>query len=173
MDYRPDVAYDDINAGILSGRVPDLVDDSNAATGNALSQVLTACDPVAVPTWTPQMLASWRHWKDHFFYAVAESYAPTAPVPSICSSCLSVNGAGQYAAVVLFANARLPALGQVRNAPPIDTDTKGVPGNYLEASNVAALPYTSGSVDFTSQAHSTTFNDRLFCIDSALNVSEC
>ena len=173
VDYRPDAAYDDAIAGWLSGRLPDRVDDSNAATGNALSQVLTACDAVAVPSWTPQMLANWRHWKDHFFYAVAESYTPAAPVPSNCSSCLSVNGAGQYAAVVLFANTRLPSLGQVRDAPPIDTDTKGAPGNYVEAGNVAALPYASGSVDFTSQAPSATFNDRLFCVDAALNVSEC
>lgn len=172
-DYRPDAAYDDANAGWLSGRLPDIVDESSAATGNPIGQLLTACDPVAVPAWTPQMLANWRHWKDHFFYAVAESYTPLAPVPSACATCLTVNGGGQYAAVVLFANTRLPSLGQVRNAPPIDTDTRGEPGNYLEAGNAAALPYTSGSVDFTSQAPGATFNDRLFCIDTALNVSEC
>jgi hypothetical protein len=172
-DYRPDAAYDDANAGFLSGRFPDIVDDSTAVTGNALTQVLTACDPAAVPAWTPQMLASWRHWKDHFFYAVAESFTPAAPVPSSCTTCLTVNGAGQYAAVVLYADTRLPSLGQVRNAPPIDADTKRMPDNYLEGGNEGLMPYVSGSVDFTSQTPTATFNDRLFCIDAALNIAEC
>jgi len=172
-NYRLDAAYDDANAGLLSGRLPDFVDDSNAATGNPVSQILAACDSVAVPAWTPQMLASWRHWKDHFFYAVAESYAPVAPVPSSCTTCLTVNGGGQYSALVLFANHRLATLGQVRDGPPIDADTKGVPDNYLEGGNEGLMPYASGSVDFTSQTPTATFNDRVFCIDAALNVSEC
>ena len=119
------------------------------------------------------MLATWRDWKDHFFYAVAESYSPAASVPTNCTSCLTVNGVGQYAAVVLFANARLPALMQVRNAPPIDTDTKGDSANYVEDRNATNIPYTSGSVDFRSQTATASFNDLLFCIDESLNVSEC
>lgn len=172
-DYRPDTAYNDADAGFLSGRLPDVVDDSDAATGNSIGQLLTACDPIAVPAWTPQMLLSWRNWKDHFFYAVAESYTPIAAVPNSCSTCMTVNGAGQYSAVILFADARLPSLGQIRNSPPIDTDTKGTPGNYVEGNNAANLPYTSGSVNFVSQAANATFNDLLFCVDDALNVSEC
>ena len=172
-DYRVDAQYDDADIGLLSGRLPDSVDDSNASTGNPVARVLSDCDPVAVPEWTPEMLELWRNWKDHFFYAVGESFAPGAPLPSVCTTCLTVNSAGPYAAVLLFSGTRLAALGQTRTAPPIDTDSKDDSGNYLEGSNTGNVPYASGPVDFTSQAASGTFNDLLFCVDPALNVSEC
>ena len=173
VDYRSDAAYDDQNLGALSGRLPDTSNDSNALTGNSIAQVLSACNPARVPAWTADMLSRWQNWKDHFFYAVAESFAPGAAVPSVCSSCLTVNGAGQYAAVIIFGNARLNSLAQRRNAPPADTDTKREPGNYLEGGNAGRFPYLSGSVDLVSGPASATFNDRLFCIDSNLAVMEC
>ena len=119
------------------------------------------------------MAALWQHWKDHFFYAVAESFAPVAAVPSNCTTCLTVNGAGQYAAVVVFADARLESLGQVRNAPPTDIDTRDAVTNYLEGVNAMNVPYTAGTVDFISLPVTATFNDLLFCVDDALAVSEC
>ncbi len=172
-DYRSDSQYDDLDNGMLSGRLPDIVDDSNVSTGNGTARVLTDCDPAQVPQWSPRMLSRWQDWKDHFYYAVAESHVPTASVPSTCSNCLTVNGAGQYAAVVLFSGQRLDALGQVRNAPPTDTDTRQDVANYLESSNAANVPGPGTLIDYASQAASTTFNDRLFCIDGNLAVAEC
>ena len=172
-DYRSDGSYDDVNGGTLSGRLPDRSNDSNALTGNAIGQLLSGCNSAAVPAWSPAMLARWRNWKDHFFYAVAESYAPDAPLPSSCSSCLTVNGGGQYAAVLAFGNQRLAALAQLRNAPPTDADSKRDPGNYLEGGNAAHFPLPAGSANFVSQAASQTFNDLLFCIDTNLAVMEC
>jgi len=172
-DYRPDSSYNDADTGTMSGRLPDIVDTSNALTGNSITGVLQACDSAAVPEWNARMLGMWRNWKDHFFYVVAESFTPGATVPSTCSSCLTVNGAGQYAAVVLFGNSRLPAIGQVRDAPPLDPDTRNDPGNYLEGSNPIFFPLPVGSADFTSQAPGNTFNDMLFCVDDALSVTEC
>ena len=141
--------------------------------GNPVARILSDCDPGAVPQWTTQMMALWQNWKDHFFYAVAESFAPPAAVPSNCTTCLTVNGAGQYAAVVLFADARLNALGQIRNAPPTDADTRNAVSNYLEDANAANMPYMAGTVDFVSQPATATFNDLLFCVDDALAVTEC
>ncbi len=172
-DYREDANYDDLDNGMFSGRVPDIVDDSNVTTGNGTARILSDCDPSQVPQWSPLMLSRWQDWKDHFYYAIAESHIPTAGVPSACSNCLTVNGTGQYAAVVMFSGQRLDALGQVRNAPPADTDTKLDVDNYLEGSNAASVPGPGTSVDYTSQPVSTTFNDRLFCIDENLLVSEC
>ena len=172
-DYRPDSAYNDADSGFFTGRLPDIADDSNATTGNPVARMLTDCDSVSVPAWTPEMLARWRNWKDHFFYAVAESHTPTATVPSTCSGCLSVNGAGQYAAVLAFANSRLPGTGQVRNAPPTDADTKSVIGNYLESTNASNFPGTGLATDFVSVAASGSFNDLLFCVDEQLLVAEC
>ncbi len=172
-DYRPNSAYDDANNGFLSGRLPDLADDSNADTGNPITRVLSNCNPAAVPDWTPQQFARWQNWKDHFFLAVAESFAPVASVPSTCSSCITVNGGGQYAAVLLFSGTRLTASGQVRNAPPLDVDTKGSAANYLESQNAANIPGDSVAANYVSGTASGVFNDLLFCIDDQLLVTEC
>lgn len=172
-DYRTDLLYDDSNGATISGRLPDRVDDSNLLTGNPIAQLLSACNAVSVPAWSPGMLTMWRHWKDHFYIVVAESHVPTSATPSNCVNCITVNGTGQYIGVVLFANSRLPALLQVRNAPPTDADTRDDIKNYLEAANTTAFPYTGGGLNLVSQAASNTFNDLLFCIDDTLAISEC
>jgi hypothetical protein len=172
-DYRQDAQYDDTASGLLSGRLADTVDDSNVATGNTINRVLSDCDTSLVPQWSAQMLLQWQTWKDHFFYAVAGSFAPNATVPSVCTDCLSVNGTGQYAAILMFANQRLQGSAQQRNAPPLDADTKQSSVNYLEGNNQANVPGSGTLVDYTSQAASATFNDRLFCIDAGLLVAEC
>ena len=172
-DYRLSANYDDVDIGSLSGRLANAVDTSNALTGNTTTDLLTGCDTVAVPEWNAETQRLWQNWKDHFFYAVAESHAPAAGTPSTCGSCLTVNGSGQYAAVVIFGNSRLPAAAQSRNAPPMDSDDRSNPSNYLEGGNAAFFPLPSGTADFSSQATSNTFNDRLFCIDNALAVTEC
>ncbi len=172
-DYRIDSQYDDVTGGILSGRLADATDDSNTATGNSINRILSDCSTAAVPEWTPAMLDQWRHWKDHFFYYVAESFSPIAPVPSSWSSCISVNAAGQYAAVVIFASRRLSGVAHVRNSPPLDVDTKFRVLNYLEGSNESSHPYLAGAVDLESRAPDTSFNDLLYCINSSLAVSPC
>ena len=126
-----------------------------------------------MPAWTAVQFARWQHWKDHFFYAVAEAFSPGGTVPTSCGNCLTVNGVGQYAAIVIFANSRLPSTAQVRNAPPTDTDTKRFASNYLEALNAINVPSSSAVIDYVSSPISNTFNDLLFCIDDQLVVSEC
>ena len=172
-DYRDDSSFDDADNGSYPGRLPDIVDDSNAATGNSIARALSDCDPVAVPEWSAASLARWQHWKDHFFYAVAGSFSPGASVPTNCGSCLSVNGGGQYAAVIIFSNRRLDTLGQVRDAPPLDAETKDDVVNYLEEDNAANIPGSDAAPDYTSQAATSSFNDLMFCIDKNLNVTEC
>jgi type II secretory pathway pseudopilin PulG len=172
-DYRVDTQYDDVTGGVLSGRLADVTDDSNGSTGNSLIRVLSDCPAAAVPEWNAETLDLWKNWKDHFFYYVAESFDPVSPVPNICTNCISINAAGQYAAVILFANRRLQGTGQVRNAPPVDTDTKFRVLNYLEGSNESSHPYTTGPVNLESRTADATFNDILYCIDPSLSVSAC
>ncbi|HNP63466.1 MAG TPA: hypothetical protein PKH39_05980 [Woeseiaceae bacterium] len=170
-DYRLDANYDDANNGFYSGRLPDIADDSNASTGNSIARILSDCDASLVPGWTAIQMARWQHWKDHFYYAVGEAFSPSATTPSNCGNCLTINGSGQYAAALLFANSRLA--GQVRDAPPTDTDTKRIPGNYLEGLNASNIPGPATARNFESGASSAVFNDLLFCIDDQLVVSEC
>ncbi len=172
-DYRPDASYDDIDAGLHSGRLADIADDSSTASGNSISRVLSDCNSAAVPEWSPLQHARWQQWKDHFFYAVAGAYSPAAAVPSNCGDCLTVNGAGQYAAVLLFANYRLGNGAQVRNAPPGDIDTKLNSANYLEGLNATNIPGAGTTDDYASGPASDAHNDLLFCIDEQLVVTEC
>lgn len=172
-DYALAASYDDVDVGVFSGRLADIVDDSNTATGNAILRVLSDCDPALAPDWDPSFMTLWQHWKDHLFYAVAESFQPAAPVPSSCGACLTVNGSGSFAAVVMFANRRLPALGQRRDAPPLDADTRDNISNYLEGANALSHPYSGGAADFDSGSLTATFNDVLYCVDPTMNVAAC
>ena len=172
-NYEDDANYADGDTGIYSGRFPGSVSASSGATGNPTLGLLADCNPALAPDWNPSLLPVWQHWKDHFFYTVAASFHPTSSVPSTCGDCLTVNGAGSYAAVVLFAGRRLEALTQRRNAPPMDTDTKQTIANYLESSNASSHPYTGGSIDYRSGTATGTFNDIVYCVDSAMNVAAC
>jgi hypothetical protein len=121
----------------------------------------------------------WKNWKDHFFYAVSNYYAPTnlADSPALLpqpdhwcngTNCLSVGGT-EYAAVVIYAGSRVG--GSIRNEPlPLagDVDTKNTLANYLEVTN----PIGNGKGDYTPTLNS---NDIMFCITDTdpLDVTPC
>lgn len=172
-EYRTAAQYNDTPVGELSGRVANVVNDSNALTGNTSTGVLTACNSGTVPEWTPEMATLWQHWKDHLFYALAWDFRPDAPPTTVCTTCLRVNGSGAWAAVVHFSGTRLPALVQVRDEPPMNTDTRGSIANYLEGRNASNHPNATGDGNYQSGAASATFNDILYCIDANLSVTSC
>ena len=173
VEYRTAAAYNDTPVGELSGRVANVVNDSNSQTGNSSTGVLTACNTATVPEWTPTMATLWQHWKDHLFYAVALDFRPDATPVTTCSTCLSVNGAGAYAAVLMFSGERLTALNQARDEPPMNADTRSNIGNYLEGRNAGNHPNAAGNGNYQSGAASDNFNDILFCIDATLSVTPC
>lgn len=170
-DYRPDSNYNDADIGMYSGRLADVANDSNIATGNSIARILSDCDSVAVPQWTATQMARWQNWKDHFYFAVGEAFSPNGATPSVCGNCLTINGSGQYAAALLFANSRLGT--QQRDAPPTDTDTKRDPANYLEGLNASNIPGSTPAANYQSGPATAVFNDLVFCIDDQLVVSEC
>ncbi len=172
-DYRSAGSYSDSATGVLSGRLPDTVDDSNLQTGNPLASILSDCDSAVVPQWTAATAALWADWKDHFFLAISDGFQPDAALPSACAGCLTVNGAGPYAAVLMFSGNRLTATGQVRNEPPTDADTKSDISNYLEGRNASNHPLIAGTADYEVQPASTVFNDLLVCLDTNLDVAAC
>jgi hypothetical protein len=173
LEYRTAAQYNDTPVGALSGRVANVVNDSNSRTGNTSAGVLTACNTATVPEWTPTMATLWQHWKDHLFYAVALDFQPNATPVTTCTTCLTVNGAGAYAGVLMFSGSRLTALNQTRDEPPMNTDTRSNIGNYLEGRNASNHPNVAGNGDYQSAAASSSFNDILFCIDATLSVTAC
>ena len=99
----------------------------------------------------PEFIAQWLHINHGCFY----------------STCLSSNGSGSYAAIVMFAGARLAS--QHRQTSADRTQI----ANYLEDRNSASHPNAGGNADYRSGPASAGFNDKLYCIDIGLGVAPC
>ena len=164
-------------SGTLAGRLPYDIDNTVAVVPNSLpgpgNVLLTSCQ-----NWTT-VDEFWRNWKDHLFYVIADAHKPgsplaTTPVPCDApgAKCLSVDGAGPFAAVLIFANERG---GQSRNNDPNPAYTsnadKSNPTNYLEGTNLAALQAGSDTADTNwGKFSKTAGNDILICIRKDLTV---
>lgn len=168
-DYRTNSNYDDAG-GLLAGRLPFLVNASDAATHNAIGSPFyqlagNGGNCPGVTDW-PVYYPWWANWKDHLFYALARDFNPDSGTSS-CGTCLSVNGAGAYAAVLVFAGQKLA--GQTRATAGDHLDF----GNYLESRNLSNGANLSGNSNYESAAASGSFNDVLFCINPDLGVTPC
>lgn len=166
--FISDTSYNDNAAGSLkSGRLPFVVDTSKIATTNQMSGThLLSNGNFLCPLWSTDDDAWYTNWKDHFFYVLAGSFAPTAPHPTVfpCPTCITVNGVGSYAAVVVFANQK--TAGQSRNT----IVEKRLISNYLEGRNSSTYPNTAGNANLEKSA---SVNDMLYCVtfDPVTHVS--
>lgn len=168
-DYLTDSNYDDED-GRLAGRLPYRVNTSNNATNNLISDPWyqlksdgSNCPNVAGwSTYYPW----WANWKDHLFYALADSFRPNSGFTA-CGTCLHVNFSGNYAAVVMFAGPSLA--GQARSTVSDHLDFS----NYLEGRNYTNGSNWSGNSNYQSGAETGSFNDVLYCINPNLTVTPC
>lgn len=157
-------------SGHLMGRVPIILSASNTDTlRSAAPSDLPATCPAAV--WSAEQALQWRHWKDHFFVAIANDFRPLGVVPHTrCTAneqCLHVNTEGPFAAVLLFA-------GRALNGQTRDGASRGDVANYLEGNNRTSAPNTMGNATFESRANvDATFNDRVICVRPDLSFAEC
>ncbi len=170
-DYRSNTGYDDANGGVLSGRLPIIVNDSSAQTGSTITNLIEHCF-----SGDAGLTALWKNWKDHLFYAVADAYQPRPGATPDCASglrCITINNdypgnsGRDYAAVILYSGAAIPST-QLRTAPPVDIDRKGDVTNYLEgANNPAGYPDTAGddTKRYDHAGEDEAFNDVLYCIN--------
>ena len=165
-DYLANASYDD-DIGRLSGRLPYRVNDSKTTTANGMTGTNLVTGANCPSPWSALDDEWYKNWKDHLFYVLGASFRPDAATPSICPNCLSVNGVGQYAAIVLFSGKKL--VGQNR----IDPSDKAQIANYLENRNSANHPNASGASEYTSGPVTADFNDILYCIDTELGVAPC
>jgi hypothetical protein len=171
--FANDCAYND-NAGTYAGRLANRVGDSASMIpnnwfvadfcGQARNQLLALDTPCT--GWAPY-IPLWQRWKSLFFYHVAPSYRPAAPTPSNCGTCLQVNGAGNYAAVVLFA-------GRVLTGQENRSSNRDDADEYLEGRNDNNIEDASGNNrNYETQPMSTSFNDILYCLAPDLSVARC
>jgi len=166
--YSEDALYDD-QTGLLVGRFPNEIDDSNLKLGKT-EQLITDCQ-----FFDKENLRLWQHWKDHFFYALAEARQPDDINPvEACNddNCLKVEDDPDdkfYVAIVLYAGSALSSENQQRNP-----ENKAEPSNYLEGKNL--INFTKGggyNNNIYQQWNIDNINDILYCIDENLTVTYC
>jgi len=178
--YAVNARHDDI-AGRSYGRLPFNVDDSDSDTDNNISARISEYGSrgayiftdSSYCSYTPEQKVWYENWKDQLFYAVARDFQPDAPWwrRGNCPTCLSINGDGNYAAVVIFAGDKLTdATGRVTQ-PRSLADDKGSIANYLEGRNAGNYPNSGGDGNYQAAAASAMFNDIVYAIDSDLSVS--
>jgi hypothetical protein len=162
-NYVVNSQYRDTAGNLLSGRLPNLVSVSDTATTNSITSPYYLFDAWPAYCAYVQSEQDWYdHWKDHLFYAIANSYSPSpANQSTACGTCLTINSSGSYAAVVIFAGENLSGLSRT-------TVDKSDVTKYLEGRNASN---TGGSGDYQAEASSSTFNDIVYAIGSNLIVS--
>ncbi len=160
-DYYSNANYND-TANIYAGRIPYGVGTSRGpwwAYHNPYSNLMTSgtCGwPTSFDNW-------WNNWKDHLFYGLAPAFQPSSSGGQACPTCPNINGAGSYAAIVIFAGKKLPSQ---------DRTDKSVVAAYLELSNVTRLNNpTSGGGQY--QANVPGLNDVVCYINQALTIVNC
>jgi type II secretory pathway pseudopilin PulG len=179
----PDFANDtlDDTPNLLAGRPPFKVKDSDSSTNNTLVSSgnsyrlldITTCpagwNMVAGNPATSSQDGWWDKWKDHLFYAVADAFKPSSAVakqttPCSSGSCLTVDGIGPYAAVLIFAGKKLASPAQSRDT----LAQKTVASNYLEGVNASSIAAGTGTA--YTKITSATANDVLVCIKQDLTI---
>lgn len=167
--YGSNANYRD-GIGLLSGRLPwDVRRSCDAVLGFSCPtierQLLDNSLYCSTTQWSTQDTWWYQNWKDQLFYAIGSNHRPDASVPtSACPTCLQVNGAGTYAAALLFSSNALT--GKRRS----DLAQKSDISNYLEGRNAANHPNSGGDGNYESSPVSANFNDVVVCIDDQLNV---
>ena len=182
-EYRQNDTYrDQVNTPLpLFGRLPLILGESRSVLRNRCLQqeeAAASCEVAenlmdfCVARWQTEavvekdirrLLNLWQHWKDHLFYAVADRYAASdADKPACTDQCLRTAAGVDWAAILLFAERRLPALSQQRVAPPLARDnTKADWQNYLEQ----MLRRQDGELLIASPPGDQPGNDIRYCIN--------
>jgi hypothetical protein len=168
--YAVNSRYND-TGGLMSGRLAYRVDNARGDTSNDLSSYNSndyLFSSTSYCSYTPDQQIWYDNWKDQLFYAVAKDFKPSAwPASASCGTCLTINGGGSYAAVVIFAGEKLSDLSQIRNT----ASNKGSIANHLEGRNSTNNPNSGGNSNYQAAAASASFNDIVYAINGDLTLS--
>lgn len=107
-------------------------------------------------TWPASCIVTkpvWADWTEIAFYKIAPAFVPGGDLS--CPICLTLNGSGNYRAMIFLAG--LALTGQTR----VTLQDKATVTNYLEGLN--SSPQNN---QFISQPETTLFNDRITCVDA-------
>lgn len=168
-DYIDKIKYDDV-VSKLAGRLPYMVDTSTSTISVHLWNTGTPSKKQKM-AYCSNWPAWWESWKMHLFYAVADPFNPGSSIASFplpCgqpgAKCLTVDGNGPYAAVVIFAGKKVA--GQNRNT----NSDKGDPTNYLEGINAISITNSDSSSSDYGKYSRVAGNDILVCVKQDLSI---
>lgn len=102
----------------------------------------------------------WQDWRNMVFYQVDDRYTPTGTASG--NGSLSINGAGNYRAIVLMGRSVFPPKMLPRNP--------ATPSDYLESPNAHSasnLLSTFESYRPVDNKYQTTSNDLIMCLDGS------
>lgn len=172
-DYTSNQWYND-QLDALSGRLPNLVGTSGTTspvhlvfnTTSSPGNELLGNNGLNCPGWATYY-PLWNHWKSFLFFALADDFKPSSSLPSNCGDCLEVNGAGNYAGIVMFAGKPLSGQTHATNSDKANL------ANYLEGRNLTNHPNNGGDGDYQTGSATASFNDVLYCVAPDLSVAPC
>jgi len=160
-DYIVNANYNDSSTILYTGRVPYNVGTSQGISNNSYNTLMTSAN--CPSGWTTNINLWWNNWKDQLFYASSYTFKPSTNTGQACGTCVTINGSGTYAAVVILAG---PRLSNQTRADKSDIT------QYLEGSNASNFPdTTNGNKNYQSASASSTFNDVLCYIDDDNSLS--
>lgn len=150
-------------------------DDVTRYTGRVAYQIVSSTTTTPIHNWNTGVPSKrqkmeycsnwpawWNSWKNYVFYAVSIDF--TQPAPQVCSgNCLTVDGNGPFAAVLIFSGKKLAGQIRVNNADLAN------PVNFLEDKNAIEITNNSGVGDY-SMITSATQNDVVVCIRQNLTI---
>jgi len=155
------IALDSTNA-FIDAKLQALVNASNAfaaafSGGNGMPGIWpTSC--------TLFSSGIWNHWKNFLFYQVADGFKPGGSGSCTTGTCLTINSAGAFRAVVVVAGRALA--GQSPRAPTVSP-----PSTYLEGINPhsgTTPPIAFETYNLSGSGYSTV-NDLVLCLDAKAN----
>ena len=161
-DYTNTINYDDATTR-YTGRMPYHIASSTntlpahdwSTNGPTTRDRMVSCSNW--PEW-------WNNWKNYVFYAVSKDFAPDTTAPQSClGNCVSVDGVGPFAAVLIFSGKKLAGQNRISNLD------MGNPVNFLEDKNAIEITNNSGIGDFTLIT-SPIQNDTTICIRQNLTI---
>jgi type II secretory pathway pseudopilin PulG len=159
-DYAIDANYNDSATTLYAGRVPYVVNTSQSISNNSYSTLMNAAN--CPSGWTASIDLWWNNWKDQLFYALSYSFKPSTNTGQTCGTCVTINGSGTYAAVVMLAG---PRLSNQTRADKSDVT------QYLEGNNASNYPDTTNGHKNYITTSVSPFNDVLCYIDDDSSLS--
>jgi type II secretory pathway pseudopilin PulG len=153
------------------GRIPLTLNDTNASLGTTGLNWVNPGPPLQ-PCFAPTTW--WYNWRELLFYEVSQAYKPhTFPATGCAGNCISVNGVGSVAVVVIVAGRAFASSPDQSTRP----SNKTTAANYLEVDPSSGVDNSQMNGTYAKAPErlspTSNFNDRLECLPETPGTWPC